>query len=89
MVLTELHENESTSVTNAIDILAAELIAKHFPQRFEVVDEEPVTLIEHYPPVLEFTGSERPAGYDRVVFASWMPRRAVAGRPGAPRPNRR
>ncbi len=50
MILTELNDNPSTSVTNMVEILAAELITKHFSQRFEEVDEEPVVLIEHYEP---------------------------------------
>lgn len=78
VVLTELHENESTSVTNAIELIAAELIAKHFPQRFEVIDD-PIILIEHHPPVVEIGGRRRPATYDRVVFRSWVPRRVWLG----------
>src|SRR5689334_12025213 len=76
MVLTELNDNESTSVTNLIEVLAAELIARHFPSRFEVVGEEPVTLIEHYPPRPGARGRRAiEPTYDRVGFASWVPRR--------------
>ena len=50
LVLTELNANPSTSVTNMIEVLAAELIAKHFPTRFEAVGEDPITLIEHVRP---------------------------------------
>lgn len=76
MVLTELHENASTSVTNCVEILVAELIAKHFPYRFEVVDEDPISLIEHYEPSPIVNGKRRrDATYDRVVFESWVPRR--------------
>lgn len=76
MVLTELNENASTSVTNCVEILAAELIAKHFPHRFEVVDEDPVTLVEHYEPSPPVDGRRRrDATYDRVAFDRWVPRR--------------
>ena len=76
MVLTELNANASTSVTNCVEILAAELIAKHFPHRFEVVGEDPVTLIEHYEPSPTVNGKRRrDATYDRVVFERWVPRR--------------
>ena len=80
MILTELNDNASTSVTNMVEILAAELITKHFPQRFEVVDEEPVTLIEHYEPLKdEKRGKQGKPTYDRVTFGSWAPRRIWLG----------
>jgi hypothetical protein len=66
VVCTELPENENTSVTNLAPYLAAELIAKHFPARFE--HPEPVVWVEHY------AGH---AGFARVSFATWTPRRAV------------
>lgn len=47
LLVTELPENENTSVTNMAEYLAAELIARHFPHRFE--DAEPVIWVEHYP----------------------------------------
>src|SRR5215204_4176559 len=80
MILTELRDNPSTSVTNMIEVLAAELIAKHFPQRFEAVREDPVVLIEHYEPVKDDRGARRAAPtYDRVAFGSWAPRRIWLG----------
>ena len=76
MVCTELPENANTSVTNAVEYLAAEVIAKHFPHRFEF--EEPVVWIEHYPPPQAGRYARRrrtgQADYDRVTFASWTPR---------------
>src|SRR5215211_1815337 len=67
MVLTELNDNESTSVTNMVEVLAAELIATHFPVRFEAVGEDPVTLIEHYEPRHdERRGRRGKPTYDRV-----------------------
>ena len=47
IVCTELPDNPSTSVTNMAEILAAELIARHFPQRFD--DAARVAWLEHYP----------------------------------------
>jgi hypothetical protein len=47
IVCTELPDNPSTSVTNMAEILAAELIARHFPQRFD--DAARVACLEHYP----------------------------------------
>src|SRR5918993_4176098 len=48
IVVTELPENENTSITNLMEYLAAELIAKHFPHRFDY--PEPAIVVEHYPP---------------------------------------
>ncbi len=76
VVCTELPENDNTSVTNAVEYLVAEVIAEHFPHRFEY--EEPVVWIEHYPPPESgrYAGHRRTgrADYDRVTFASWTPR---------------
>jgi hypothetical protein len=80
LILTELTANPSTSVTNLVEVLAAELIARHFPHRFEVVGEEPVILIEHYEPLCdEPRGRRGQPTYDRVVFGSWAPRRVWLG----------
>lgn len=80
LILTELTENASTSVTNCIEILAAELIVKHFPQRFEQVGEDPVTLIEHYEPHGDERRGERgKPTYDRVTFGRWVPRKVWLG----------
>lgn len=80
LVLTELDDNPSTSVTNLIEVLAAELIAKYFPVRFEAVGENPITLIEHYPARSGARGTRALAPtYDRVDFASWVPQRVWLG----------
>jgi hypothetical protein len=80
MVLTELNSNPSTSVTNMVEVLAAELIAKHFPIRFEAVGEEPVTLVEHYEPLAdERRGRRSKPTYDRVTFGDWRPRKVWLG----------
>lgn len=84
VVLTELHENASTSVTNAVELITAELIAKHFPQRFEVVDDDPVVLIEHYPPAAEPGGRPRPGHLRPGGLPELGAPPGVAGRPGAP-----
>jgi hypothetical protein len=47
VVATELDENTGTSLTNVCEYLAAEVIAQHFPERFET--EEPIIWLEHYP----------------------------------------
>jgi hypothetical protein len=73
LLLTELTSNPSTSVTNMIEILAAELIARHFPVRFEAVGEDPVTLIEHYEPLGdERCGRRGKPTYDRVAVRHGM-----------------
>jgi len=77
IVCTELPENTNTSVTNMMEYLAAELIAKHFPDRFDY--PEPAIVVEHYPPPAP--GADGPrrrhacGDFDRVTFASWAPRR--------------
>lgn len=76
LIITELPENETTSVTNLMETLAPELIGRHLPHRSEVLDEEPAIVIEHDPPRVDRSGRVRErASYDRVTFASWRPRR--------------
>jgi hypothetical protein len=80
LLLSEPPDNESTSVTNMIEVLAAELIAKHCPARFESTDTPPVIVIEHYPPEPTRPHGRRKAGsYDLVSFARWTPRPARSG----------
>jgi hypothetical protein len=80
LVLTELTSNPSTSVTNMVEVLAAELIAKHFPVRFEAVGEDPVTLVEHYEPLQDARTRRRgKPTYDRVTFGDWRPRKVWLG----------
>lgn len=78
IVCSELEENANTSVTNLAEFLAAEVLARHFPGRFEEV--EPCIWVEHYPgrvdPRRNVTGRSE---FDRVTFASWTPRIARLG----------
>src|SRR5579871_45723 len=48
IVCTELPENTNTSITNMAEHLAAEVIRRYLPARFEHPDG--VVWIEHYPP---------------------------------------
>jgi hypothetical protein len=80
LILTELNSNPSTSVTNMVEVLTAELIAKHFPVRFEAVGEDPAIVVEHYEPLQDdHTGRREKPTYDRVTFADWRPRRVWLG----------
>ena len=74
MVMGELPQNTSTSVTNMAEYLAPELIQRHFPQRFEELP--PAIFLEHY--VEERTPEGRlgrKPTWDRLSFHSWAPRR--------------
>lgn len=74
IVMGELPQNTSTSVTNLAEVLAPELIRRHFPERFEELP--PAIFIEHY--VEERTPEGRlgrKATWDRLSFQSWTPRR--------------
>jgi hypothetical protein len=71
IIASELPENHNTSITNMAEYLAAEIIARHFPARFE--EDEPVVWIEHYPSI-EVKGRHTKVEYSRVRFASWTPR---------------
>ncbi len=79
VVATEIPENESTSVTNVAEYLAAEVITRYFPQRFE--EAEPVIWLEHYARTTGGPLRPRPAGMsnvDRVTFSRWSPRPVVS-----------
>lgn len=73
---TELPENESTSVTNMIELLTAEVLTRYLPHRVEQVDEEVAIVLEHYPdaPGRHLRQQSDASTYDRVTFASWTPR---------------
>lgn len=76
LIVTEVVSNASTSVTNLIEHLAPELIAKYLPHRFDALGEPPAVVIEHY----EARPGRQPglrgqAAYDLVTFATWRPRR--------------
>jgi hypothetical protein len=75
VLVSELAENTNTSVTNMAEYLAAEIIARHFPQQFEAKGPA-VQWVEHYPR----TPAERQRGmpeYALVAFASYRPRRVA------------
>ena len=76
----ELGTRPASSVTAMAAVLAAEIIARHFPRRFE--KDEPVVWIEHLPDRHGDRGG-RPnlAKDDRVSFATWTPRRVGLGTP--------
>ena len=79
IVATELPENTNTSVTNLAEYLAAEVLRRHFPQRFE--EPEPAIWIERYPRPAE-PWLRRVVGnteYSRVTFATWIPRAVFRG----------
>lgn len=72
IVLTELPENETTSITHLAEQLWPEVIAKYLPHRFDY--PEPAICIEHYPPLLNRHGHiAREASFDQVTFARWTP----------------
>lgn len=72
VVATELtEENRGTSITNAAEYIAAEIVARHLPERFEA--EVPVIWIEEYPR----TPQQRSRGisaFSQAEFSSFTPR---------------
>jgi hypothetical protein len=80
VIATELPDNDNTSVTNIAEYLAAEIIARHFPHRFE--EENPVIWIEHDPPIEAHGRRGKTVEYSLVEFDSYTPRQErVFGRP--------
>jgi len=73
IIFTELNQNQSTSTTNLVEILTAEVIARHFPQRFDY--DIPAVVLEHYeePALPRDRVGPRTFDYDQVVFSSWRP----------------
>lgn len=84
LIISELHENQSTSVTNMIEVVTAELLAKYLPHRFDALDDDPAWVIEHYQPAdsTDHSSLARPS-YDRVSFSRWTPQQVWLG--GQPR----
>lgn len=75
VVLTELDENENTSVTNMVEYLAAEVISKLLPWRWDF--DPPAIVLENYPGRRSPTFPQRQPGrpdYDVVTFSSWTPK---------------
>lgn len=66
VILTELPSNDSTSVTNLIESLAAEVLEKYLPNR--VGERPPFHCIEHYPESLDHAET-----FDLVTFELNIP----------------
>lgn len=77
IVMGEHPDNPSTSVTNMAELLAAELIQKHFRERFDY--DPPAILLEHYPTEHHRERVARKPTWDRLSFHSWAPRRVWLG----------
>lgn len=78
MLLTELPENTNTSLTNMLEYLVAEIGTLLMPHRFD--EDEPFTVIEHYPAQPESRIRELvDERYARVQFADWKLRRQWLG----------
>ncbi|HET8630123.1 MAG TPA: hypothetical protein VFL91_22095 [Thermomicrobiales bacterium] len=68
IVCSELDDNANTSVTNAAELIAAEVVARHFPALLDVPAAgcQPVTWIEHYSAQCGLREE-----YDLVIFVPW------------------
>jgi hypothetical protein len=73
VVATELPENENTSITNAAEELAADVLASYLPDR--AGDDRPFVWIEHYPP----GPGRRDETFDLVTFEHYHPRQELRG----------
>ena len=71
VLATELDDNRGTSVTNAAEYIAAEIIARHFPEQFEA--EEHLIWLEEYPRTPEQRSRGMPA-FSQAEFSSFTPR---------------
>lgn len=69
IVASALPENRSTSITNVAEYLAAAVVARHLPGRFE--EQDPFHWLEEYPPLRR---RERGPVFTAVRFASYTPR---------------
>lgn len=76
VIATEPTDNPGTSVTNAIELLGAELLLAHFPTRqYEAI---PMRFVEHYPE--RTNGRETVAEtFDSVRFPMWRPKDVLVG----------
>lgn len=78
MLLTELPENTNTSLTNLLEYLVAEIGTLLMPHRFD--DEEPFTVIEHYPAQPQRHSRELlDERFAQVTFEDWKLRRQWLG----------
>ncbi len=82
VVCTQLPENQTTGITNMVEVLAAEVIRAFLPDRFEGIDAPAVVWIEHYP-TLEVPGQPDRRPFSRVDFATQRPQTVLLG--GVPR----
>lgn len=76
VIATEPNDNEGTSVTNAVEYLAADLLLAHFPTRqYEAI---PMLFVEHYPE--RTSGREKiEETFDLVRFSFWRPKDVRVG----------
>jgi hypothetical protein len=72
LLLTELPEHPGTSVTNRIEVLAAQAVARYFPQLLEALEETPFHVIERYPPTRHRDDRRERLAF--VTFPSRAPR---------------
>ncbi len=70
VVLSELPSNNTTSITNLVECLAAEVLTRYLPER--IGQDPPFHCIEHYPRV---PGSNLPESFDLVRFDFTIPER--------------
>jgi hypothetical protein len=76
LILTELQLNPTSSIASVIEYVVPELVAKHFPHRFDALGEPSAIVVEH----CEARDDPRHGGraastVDLVTFGSWLPRR--------------
>ena len=76
ILVSQLEENKNTSITNMSEYLAAEIGARHFPDRFE--QRDPFTWVEHYRHPQEEDPALRET-WSRVRFDSYTPRLVTLG----------
>lgn len=76
IVVSQLEECRNTSITNMAEYIAAEIGAKHFPDRFE--QPEPFRWLEHYRHPAERDPDLRET-WSRVRFDSYTPRLVTLG----------
>ena len=70
VIATELPENENTSITNIVEELAAEVLARYLEDRMG--QERPFVWIEHYPGSVS-GGARETDTYDLVTFSNYRP----------------
>lgn len=76
VVCSELDDNTNTSVTNAAELIAAEVVARHFPARLDAPTAgcQAVAWLEHYPARRGLREE-----YDLVTFTPWRIAVALVG----------